>query len=232
MNTLATIGDRIVSARASQGMTQLELATALGVAATQLSRYELNKVKPRPEAIHRIAKILDVSPEWLSSGAGAVNEHELSDPPAPGERDVTVELDPDVEKAIRHFAKSEGLTVSGALREIVERSVAPMGSSAPSALTVTLPPELLPFLAGVAKRNGKTMEEEASERLRVSLESDARKSEGTPNREWQTGVRMADEVPAWTEHLMKPENREELQGVLGFLGDMLDRYRSQKRGEK
>ncbi|MGW0250121.1 helix-turn-helix domain-containing protein [Nocardia goodfellowii] len=60
------IGDIILTARRAAGMTQDELADALGVKQATLSRYENNMRTPEPEVVARLAEALKVTPEFLA----------------------------------------------------------------------------------------------------------------------------------------------------------------------
>lgn len=64
-----TIGDRVRIARKDNGMTQGQLAAAVGIAQPTLSNLEKGKHAETVKIVE-IAKILGVRPEWLSSGVG------------------------------------------------------------------------------------------------------------------------------------------------------------------
>ena len=55
------IGKRIKSARKAKGLTQKQLAEAVGVVTGTIQQYELGKRQPRIEQIEKIAEILGVS---------------------------------------------------------------------------------------------------------------------------------------------------------------------------
>lgn len=59
---------RLIQARAIRRMSQLNLATASGVAAAQISRYESGRSKPRAEVLARLSRALEVPFEWLLRG--------------------------------------------------------------------------------------------------------------------------------------------------------------------
>ncbi|WP_334037244.1 helix-turn-helix transcriptional regulator [Burkholderia gladioli] len=225
MNTSESIGDRIVSARASQGMTQLELATALGVAATQLSRYELNKVKPRPEAIHRIAKILDVSPEWLSTGAGAINEHEFSGELDPGVKEVIANFTDDELQILRRQARAAGRTLGEQLEAIAteflerwERSRPP-----PGWVKLKLSKSLEDRLIASSKKNGRSLNDEITARLTLSLDAEEIEHEAPlRKRPLPEGVVIDHGVKVWAQRLLKPGNRHELESLLAAIRFMFD----------
>ncbi|AQQ20257.1 helix-turn-helix domain-containing protein [Burkholderia cenocepacia] len=116
MNTKDSIGARIIRSRAGLKLSQAELAARVGIAPTQLSRYEMGKNKPRPEMIQRLAEALDVLPEWLETGEGSVNDIEKDDPHTPG-RVVTVNLTDEQFIALRKLAVESGKSVSALLSE-------------------------------------------------------------------------------------------------------------------
>lgn len=62
-----TIGTRIAKARTKRGMTQAELADALGTTAKIVSHLETSFRTPSLRRLYTIAGILDVSPASLLS---------------------------------------------------------------------------------------------------------------------------------------------------------------------
>ncbi len=70
-----TIGDRVRVARKNKGMTQGQLAAAVGIAQPTLSNLEKGKHAETVKIVE-IAKTLGVRPAWLSSGAGPMLEGE------------------------------------------------------------------------------------------------------------------------------------------------------------
>lgn len=63
--------NRLADARSRLHLTQVELAAASDIAATQISRYETRRAKPRPDVAKRLAAALAVDLEWLLSGKEA-----------------------------------------------------------------------------------------------------------------------------------------------------------------
>ncbi|WP_336695915.1 helix-turn-helix domain-containing protein [Delftia acidovorans] len=63
-----TFGARLVLARNEKGLGQMTLAERVGMAQTQLSRYETDKVRPRLRIINSLAAALSVDPDWLMNG--------------------------------------------------------------------------------------------------------------------------------------------------------------------
>lgn len=65
-----TVAERLIRARKNKGLSQQELADKLGwKTRARLSNYEKGKRTLRAEDIVKIAKILDVSAEWLQFGS-------------------------------------------------------------------------------------------------------------------------------------------------------------------
>lgn len=64
------IGANIRTVREQKGLSQKELAAAIGVAATQYSRVETGKVMPTLKTLIKIAKVLDVPLEALVNAPG------------------------------------------------------------------------------------------------------------------------------------------------------------------
>jgi len=69
VNNMDMIKDRLRQAREAAGLTQTELAQAASTSQTSIYKIE-SGITIRPRGIERIAKILNVSPEWLQFGAG------------------------------------------------------------------------------------------------------------------------------------------------------------------
>lgn len=65
------IGARIRKARLAAGISQVRLASLLGVTRSACSQWELQNggTAPRGERLVEIARLLDVSYEWLATGA-------------------------------------------------------------------------------------------------------------------------------------------------------------------
>lgn len=59
---------RVASARAARDLTQSGLADLVGISQRQIAAYEAGESKPRSGVLLKLAKALDVTVEWLSSG--------------------------------------------------------------------------------------------------------------------------------------------------------------------
>ena len=67
-NRNSSPGQRIRQARLKNGLTQLALGESVGVSRNAVSLWESDKSRPSTSNISRIARILDVSADWLLSG--------------------------------------------------------------------------------------------------------------------------------------------------------------------
>lgn len=59
---------RLTQARVRQGLSKAELATAVQVSAAAIGQYEADVNAPRPEVIDRLARVLEVQPEFFNGG--------------------------------------------------------------------------------------------------------------------------------------------------------------------
>jgi transcriptional regulator with XRE-family HTH domain len=66
----ATLGDRLVAARSTAGLTQTELATQLGVKIVTLDAWENDWKEPRANRLQMLTGLLGVSLRWLLTGVG------------------------------------------------------------------------------------------------------------------------------------------------------------------
>ena len=60
-----TLGNRIARLRKEKGFTQLELAKKADTIQKMISDYELDKTRPHPDAIVKLAKALEVTADQL-----------------------------------------------------------------------------------------------------------------------------------------------------------------------
>ena len=65
-----TISDRIFEKLKELDMSQKEFSEATGISQSTISEWKSKGTNPTSEKIMIICKVLDVSPEWLLSGAG------------------------------------------------------------------------------------------------------------------------------------------------------------------
>ena len=64
-----TFAERLKQLRKKRGLSQNELAEAIEVHFTQVSRYERGETKPNAEAMAKLARALDTTVDFLMSGA-------------------------------------------------------------------------------------------------------------------------------------------------------------------
>ncbi|MFT4701978.1 MAG: transcriptional regulator with XRE-family HTH domain [Yoonia sp.] len=66
----ATLGDRLAAARDAAGLTQIELATQIGVKSETLDAWENDWKEPRANRLQMLTGLLGVSLRWLLTGVG------------------------------------------------------------------------------------------------------------------------------------------------------------------
>lgn len=71
-----TIGMRIRKIRKSRKLTQKEFANMMCISQSHLSYVELGKEKPSNRFLKLLSLQLDISPEWIMTGEGAVKNSE------------------------------------------------------------------------------------------------------------------------------------------------------------
>jgi len=77
---MSELGTRLKTARSKKGLSQTELAQAIGVHYTQIGRYEKKGAIPSAEVLARIANALEVSSDFLMNGtAEELASGQLSD---------------------------------------------------------------------------------------------------------------------------------------------------------
>lgn len=75
---VSSFSDRMKEARERAGLTQTEVADAIGARHHVVWRYENEESRPRAERLHKIARLLRCDPNWLLTGR---------EPDAPGDSD-------------------------------------------------------------------------------------------------------------------------------------------------
>ncbi len=66
---MATLADRIQQQRKAKGLSQSELAKAVGIHLSNIGRYERDEAMPSADILNRIAQALTVSQDYLINGA-------------------------------------------------------------------------------------------------------------------------------------------------------------------
>lgn len=64
----STFADRLKDLRKKKSLSQAELAEAIGVHFTQLSRYERGETKPNALAMTKLAQVLETTTDFLMNG--------------------------------------------------------------------------------------------------------------------------------------------------------------------
>jgi transcriptional regulator with XRE-family HTH domain len=65
---LKTLGARLRQCRRDRGLTQAGVARSLGVARVSVTLWEGDKTRPSLDHLLRLAKLFDVSSDWLLTG--------------------------------------------------------------------------------------------------------------------------------------------------------------------
>ena len=78
MSTHAAIGKRIRDVRRQRGLTQEELADAVGVSRSAVAQWETGRAGQVIGNLTRISEILDVSVEFLASGDDKATSAEIN----------------------------------------------------------------------------------------------------------------------------------------------------------
>lgn len=73
-NTNMTLGRRIIEARKMRGISQSELARAIGVSRPAVSQWESDKTEPTRERLLKIAAVTKVNALWLATGEGPIED--------------------------------------------------------------------------------------------------------------------------------------------------------------
>lgn len=66
--------DRLKTIRLEKGLTMVQVAEKLGVSYPVYSQWERGKRTPKEETIQRLAKALDVTPDYLAGRTGDLDE--------------------------------------------------------------------------------------------------------------------------------------------------------------
>ena len=74
-----TVRQRLIDARKQCGLSQVELGDEVNAAQSTVATWERGKNEPDLATIKRLAKVLDVSAEWLAFGTAAVIPKEMKE---------------------------------------------------------------------------------------------------------------------------------------------------------
>lgn len=72
-------GTNVAKARKQKGISQEQLAKAVGLIAVTIGRYERNEIKPSIDTAKKIADTLDVSLDYLTGGSDVALEKKMID---------------------------------------------------------------------------------------------------------------------------------------------------------
>jgi len=65
---MTNLGDRIQELRKRSGLSQVELASRIGISKSQMIRYEGKGVQPPADILNRLAEVLGTSVDFLING--------------------------------------------------------------------------------------------------------------------------------------------------------------------
>jgi transcriptional regulator with XRE-family HTH domain len=105
--------ERLVKARGLANLTQQGLADAAGVSVTAIASYESGKLSPRKTTIYRLAKALNVEPDWLSS----------SDDTSSDDTDVPIYLPHKLAKELEIEANNQGISTEDLILKYLIRAM-------------------------------------------------------------------------------------------------------------
>lgn len=98
---MLNIGLRIRQLRELRGMTQVQVAAALGISAPSMSQIETGSTKlPRPTTLMKLAEVLETNQQYLLTGEGNQDQRDMvvADPVAMYEYEL---LNPQHKAAIK-----------------------------------------------------------------------------------------------------------------------------------
>lgn len=99
---IALLGDRLRTLRKKHGMTQQELADALGVSASTIGMYEQGRREPENSTLTAICRLFHVSSDYFLMGG-----------PAPGDTAPNAELNEVIDEFRDRLLSQEGLMFDG-----------------------------------------------------------------------------------------------------------------------
>lgn len=76
---IATLGKRLTFARKKRDMTQTQLADAVGVTQSAISRYETDQDLPAGNVLLKILEVLEIRWKWLETGEDPMHQKPLSE---------------------------------------------------------------------------------------------------------------------------------------------------------
>ena len=118
------MGARIAQARKERGLTQQQLADALGISQQTLAHYEVGRVGVGAPMLPRLSELLDLSFDEILLGHPTVR--------LPGKRGPASRLEQQLD-AIARLPKAEQRAVSTLLTAVLAQHTAPAGQEAATA---------------------------------------------------------------------------------------------------
>ncbi len=118
------LGTRIAKARKERGLTQQQLADALGIAQQTLAHYEVGRIGVGIAMLPRLAELLDLSFDEILLGHPTVR--------LPGKRGPASRLEQQLD-AIARLPKAEQRAVSTLLTAVLAQHATPAGQEAAAA---------------------------------------------------------------------------------------------------
>lgn len=73
-----SFGKRLKLARSNKKLRQSDVSEKLGIDFTTISKYENNKSEPDNETLLKLAKLYDVSPNWLLTGEAEQKNNQVN----------------------------------------------------------------------------------------------------------------------------------------------------------
>lgn len=114
------MGARIAQARKERGLTQQQLADALGISQQTLAHYEVGRVGVGAPMLPRLSELLDLSFDEILLGHPTVR--------IPGKRGPASRLEQQLD-AIARLPKAEQRAVSTLLTAVLAQHTAPLGEA-------------------------------------------------------------------------------------------------------
>lgn len=100
-----TLREKLIVLRDKAGISQMELANQLDVSRQAVSRWESGDTTPSMDKLKTLAKIYDVSLDWLCNDENELFEAERVETEGKKTADINKEADSHIERPIRKRAK-------------------------------------------------------------------------------------------------------------------------------
>jgi transcriptional regulator with XRE-family HTH domain len=100
-----SFSERLKEERIKQGWSQTDLAQKVDLSYTQIGRYENHGSQPSAEVVTKLAKVLEVSPDYLLTGSKVDKPQEVNDKEFFKIFQEAERLPPDKKKELKSFLK-------------------------------------------------------------------------------------------------------------------------------